>query len=669
MFSPPRQAGFFAKIKLILVKSLFNFGITKRKIMKKNQLLLISLTALLFIAGCSSSSKEKETIAPLIDMKMFFKNGEKINFQISPDGNYYSYLANYKDMLNVFVQKVGDENAVRVTNDTLRSIANYFWKGTRIVYLQDVGGDENFQLFSVAATGEDLKALTPFPGYRTEVIDILRFIPGKEKELLAVINKRDKQYFDPYLINIETGQITLMYENKQNFDTWYTDNNGVIRMATKTEGVNISYLYRNIEKDDFKILLTTSFRESFFPQSFDADNEHVYILSNIGRDKIVLVEFDPIAKKEVKELYASPDYDLESVFYDKRKKVLASVSWTGEKAEEHFFDKEWEVINAGLKQRFEGYELSFTGWDDEMKKGIVSVYSDRLRRKYYVYDFASKETTEIANPFPWINEKDMAYMKPVVYTSRDGLTIHGYLTLPKGIEAKKIPVVVNPHGGPWARDGWYFNPEVQFLANRGYAVLQMNFRGSTGYGKKFWEASFKEWGKKMQDDITDGVEYLKKEGIADPERIAIYGGSYGGYATLAGVTFTPDLYACAVDYVGVANLFTFMKTIPPYWKPYLDQFYEMIGNPKKDSLLFTEASPVLHADKIKVPLFIAQGANDPRVNKAESDQVVAALKLRGIDVEYMVKDNEGHGFRNQNNRFDFYGAMEKFFDNHLKSEK
>jgi dipeptidyl aminopeptidase/acylaminoacyl peptidase len=666
---PPRQAGFFAKIKLILVKSLFNFGITKRKIMKKNQLLLISLTALLFIAGCSSSSKEKETIAPLIDMKMFFKNGEKINFQISPDGNYYSYLANYKDMLNVFVQKVGDENAVRVTNDTLRSIANYFWKGTRIVYLQDVGGDENFQLFSVAATGEDLKALTPFPGYRTEVIDILRFIPGKEKELLAVINKRDKQYFDPYLINIETGQITLMYENKQNFDTWYTDNNGVIRMATKTEGVNISYLYRNIEKDDFKILLTTSFRESFFPQSFDADNEHVYILSNIGRDKIVLVEFDPIAKKEVKELYASPDYDLESVFYDKRKKVLVSVSWTGEKAEEHFFDKEWEVINAGLKQRFEGYELSFTGWDDEMKKGIVSVYSDRLRRKYYVYDFASKETTEIANPFPWINEKDMAYMKPVVYTSRDGLTIHGYLTLPKGIEAKKIPVVVNPHGGPWARDGWYFNPEVQFLANRGYAVLQMNFRGSTGYGKKFWEASFKEWGKKMQDDITDGVEYLKKEGIADPERIAIYGGSYGGYATLAGVTFTPDLYACAVDYVGVANLFTFMKTIPPYWKPYLDQFYEMIGNPKKDSLLFTEASPVLHADKIKVPLFIAQGANDPRVNKAESDQVVAALKLRGIDVEYMVKDNEGHGFRNQNNRFDFYGAMEKFFDNHLKSEK
>jgi dipeptidyl aminopeptidase/acylaminoacyl peptidase len=652
---------------LTLATSLFKFGITKITIMKKSKLILISLTALLFIAGCTTSPKEKETPAPLIDMKLFFKNGDKMNFKISPDGNYYSYIANYKDMFNVYVQKIGDENAVRVTNDTLRSIYNYFWKGDRIVFLQDVGGDENFQLFSVTATGSDLKALTPFPGFRTAVLDVLRYIPGKEKELLVQINKRDKQYFDPYLINIETGQLTLMYENKQNFDSWYTDNEGVIRMATKTDGVNISYLYRNSDKDTFNILLTTSFKETFYPQSFDAGNKNVYVLSNIGRDKVALVEYDPTANKEVKELYANPDYDLTSVFYDKKNKILASVSWTGEKQEDHFFDKEWETRNTGLKQHFKGYEVGFAGWDDEMKKGIVYNYSDRLPGKYYVYDFSSKEAIEVANPYYWINEKDMAYVKPIAYTSRDGLTIHGYLTLPKGIDAKNLPVVVNPHGGPWARDGWYFNQEAQFLANRGYAVLQMNFRGSTGYGKKFWEASFKEWGKKMQDDITDGVEYLKKEGIADPKRIAIYGGSYGGYATLAGVTFTPDLYACAVDYVGVANLFTFLKTIPPYWKPYLDQWHEMVGDPKKDSLLMAEASPVLHADKIKVPLFVAAGANDPRVNKAESDQMVNALRNRGIEVEYMVKENEGHGFLNQNNQFDFYGAMEKFLDKHLKS--
>jgi dipeptidyl aminopeptidase/acylaminoacyl peptidase len=235
--------------------------------------------------------------------------------------------------------------------------------------------------------------------------------------------------------------------------------------------------------------------------------------------------------------------------------------------------------------------------------------------------------------------------------------------------AKNLPVVVNPHGGPWARDRWGFNPEIQFLANRGYAVLQMNFRGSTGYGKKFWECSFKQWGLSMQNDITDGVKWLIEKGIADQDRIAIYGGSYGGFATLAGMTFTPDLYAAGVDYVGVSNLFTFMKTIPPYWEPLLDMMYEMVGDPGKDSLQLRQTSPVFHADQIKAPLFIAQGANDPRVNKAESDQMVEALRERGIDVQYMVKDNEGHGFRNEENRFDFYGAMEEFLAEHLKGEE
>ena len=249
--------------------------------------------------------------------------------------------------------------------------------------------------------------------------------------------------------------------------------------------------------------------------------------------------------------------------------------------------------------------------------------------------------------------------------SRDGLTIQGYLTLPKGVDPKNLPVVVNPHGGPWARDGWGFNPEVQFFANRGYAVLQMNFRGSTGYGREFWEKSFKQWGKTMQDDISDGVKWLIDEGIADPKRVGIYGGSYGGYATLAGLTFTPELYACGVDYVGVSNLFTFQNSIPPYWEPFKEMLYEMVGHPQKDSLLLRDASPVFHVDNIKAPLLIAQGKNDPRVNKDESDQMVEALKKKGIDVPYMVKDNEGHGFRNEENRFDFYGAMEQFFFKYL----
>ncbi|HEX3010267.1 MAG TPA: prolyl oligopeptidase family serine peptidase [Bacteroidales bacterium] len=628
--------------------------------------LFFLLIGVLSFGACKTS--QKEATAPTIPMNDFFKNGVKSSFQISPDGNYYSYRADYKGKMNIFVQKASDTTAVRVTNDTVRSIRAYFWKNDRIVYLQDVGGDENFQVFSVKTDGSDLKALTPFPGIRSDIIDVLRFIPGKEKELMVVINKRDKQYFDPYLLNVETGDLKLLYDNKDNYDSWYTDNNGVIRLASKTDGVNITYLYRNSEKDKFEPLLTTSFRETFSPQSFDADNKNIYVLSNIGRDKMALVTFDPVAKKEIKELYSNPDYDLSGAFFDKKKKVLVSVDWDAEKLQHHFFDKEWEDMMQTVEKKMPGYEADFSGYNDDQTKFVAYITSDRLPVKYFVFDAQSKDLKEVANPFPWLKEENLAEMKPVTFQSRDGLTIRGYLTTPKGMEAKNLPVVVNPHGGPWYRDSWGYNPEVQFLANRGYAVFQLNFRGSTGYGRKFWESSFKQWGKKMQDDVTDGVKWLVKQGIADSARVAIYGGSYGGYTTLAAVTFTPDLFAAAVDYVGVSNLFTFMNTIPPYWKPYLDQIYEMVGDPKKDSLLLASASPVFHVDKIKTPLFIAQGANDPRVNKAESDQMVEALKKRGVEVQYMVKDNEGHGFQNQDNKFDFYGAMEKFLDKHLKTQ-
>jgi dipeptidyl aminopeptidase/acylaminoacyl peptidase len=267
----------------------------------------------------------------------------------------------------------------------------------------------------------------------------------------------------------------------------------------------------------------------------------------------------------------------------------------------------------------------------------------------------------LAEVSPWLKEAELADMRPISYQSRDGLAIHGYLTLPKGVEPRNLPVVINPHGGPWFRDHWGFDPEVQFLANRGLAVLQMNYRGSTGYGKAFWEAGFKEWGRKMQDDISDGVPWLVKQGLADPRRIGIYGGSYGGYATLAGVTFTPDLYACGVDNVGPSNLFTMLASFPPYWELDRQKLYEMIGDPIKDAPLLREVSPLFHAERIRAPLLVAQGANDPRVKKAESDQIVQALKQRGIQVEYLVKDNEGHGFQNEENRFDFYRAMERFF--------
>jgi dipeptidyl aminopeptidase/acylaminoacyl peptidase len=358
--------------------------------------------------------------------------------------------------------------------------------------------------------------------------------------------------------------------------------------------------------------------------------------------------------------------------YSQKDKKLIAASYTGVKQRYHFFDDEYKSMYNELESKFPEMEIYMTSTTDEEDRFIVRTYSDKSLGEYYLYDRASGEISDIGDPSPWIDETYMASMEPITYKSRDGLTIHGYLTLPAGLtmeSAKDLPVVVNPHGGPWARDTWGFNPEVQFMANRGYAVLQMNFRGSTGYGREFWEASFREWGKKMQDDITDGVNWLVEKGIADKDRVAIYGGSYGGYATLAGLTFTPELYACGIDYVGVSNLFTFMGTIPPYWEPYKEMMYEMVGNPEnqEDSLMLRSASPVFHADKIQVPLFIAQGAQDPRVNKDESDQMVEAMRERGVEVEYLVKDNEGHGFRNEENRFEFYRAMEKFLAKHLEN--
>lgn len=634
------------------------------KLRRRQLFVLLALLALLFSA-CGTRPEEK---APKIAVEEFFKNPEKFSWRISPDGEYASYLSPHNGHTNVFVQKISDSVGVPVTNDTVRNIYRYQWKGNRIVYLQDVGGDENFQMFSVAADGKDLKALTPFPKVRTEIFDDWRDIAGKEKEMMIGLNKRDNRFFDPYSINIETGELKVLFENDKNYDSWFTDHTGVIRIASKTDGVNTTYYQRTTEAAPFDSFLTTTYKDQFAIQFFTFDNKNIYVSSNIGRDKTAIVEYDLAAKKEVKEIYANAEYDVDGLSYSEKRKVLTHASFTSWKRENHFLDAETEAEYKKMQDKFKGYEIGIYGNNNAEDKFVVWTGNDKVAARYYFYDKKTGDTKFLADAFPWLKEEHMATMKPVEYKSRDGLTIHGYLTLPKGYEAKNLPVVINPHGGPWARDDWGFNNEAQMFANRGYAVLQMNFRGSTGYGKEFWLKSQKQWGKTMQDDITDGVQWLIKEGIADPKRVAIYGGSYGGYATLAGVTYTPDLYACAVDYVGVANMFTFMKTIPPYWEPYKAMFYEMVGDPVKDSALLAAASPVLHAGNIKTPLFVAQGANDPRVNKAESDQMVEALKKRGVAVDYMVKNDEGHGFANENNRLDFYKAMDKFFDKYLSGK-
>jgi dipeptidyl aminopeptidase/acylaminoacyl peptidase len=619
-----------------------------------------------FIVIMMPACQQTEEPAPLIPLNDFFRNPEKANYQISPDGTYYAYMAPWSDRMNIYVQKIGDDDTLRLTSETDRDIGGYLWaSNNRLLYLKDTGGDENFKLYGVNADGSNLKALTDFDEVRTTIIDQLRDIPD---EIIIGLNKRNAQVFDPYRLNINTGEMIMLAENPGNIVGWMTDHNGKLRIAMAvTGGVNQTLLYRDTEDEEFREVITTNFKETLSPQFFTFDNKNVYAVSNLGRDKAAAVIFDLTKGEEIEVLYENPEYDVSRIGYSRKDKELTAAYYTSWKMQRHFFSEDFKqfIDTLDAKLGVDQYEVGLYDMTRDENKYIVGTSNDRTRTAYYLYDGETDELTYIHRIAPWLDPDHLAEMKPIEYQSRDGLTIHGYLTLPKGLESKNLPVVIHPHGGPWARDSWGYNSTVQFLANRGYAVLQMNFRGSTGYGREFWEASFEEWGRTMQNDVTDGVNWLIDQGIADEERIGIFGGSYGGYVVLAGLTLTPDLYACGVDYVGVSNMFTFMNTIPPYWEPMREMFYEMVGHPEEDSAMLAEVSPVFHADKVEAPLFIAQGANDPRVNKAESDQMVEAMRERGVEVKYMVKEDEGHGFRNEENRMEFYREMEVFLAKHI----
>ncbi len=628
----------------------------------KKIIIFYLLSIYILVNNCNQTIKE----IPLIPLEDFFKNPEKDNFEISPEGDYFSFMAPYENRMNVFVQKIGSDSAIQVTWETDRDISGYHWANNkRILYLKDTGGDENFHLYGVDYDGSNLKGLTVFDSVRTIIIDELVDFP---EYMIIGLNKRDKTVFDPYRLNVENGELELLAENPGDIIGWLADHNGKLRTAISIKGLETSILYRETEQDEFRPVLTTNYKDQLNPLFFDFDNKHIYASSNIGRDKSEIILFNISDGEELETIFKNDEVDVYNLSYSRKRKVLASVSYYTDKKHFFFFDKETEDIYNRLNKDLGKYEIRIISENLNEDMFIVRTFSDKTRGSYYFFDYKNNNLIKLHDIAPWLNEENMAEMKPIKYLSRDSLTIHGYLTIPIGEKPKKLPVVAHPHGGPSARDYWGFDPEVQFLVNHGYAVFQMNFRGSTGYGRTFKEAGYGQWGLKMQDDITDGVEWLIEEGIAHKDKVAIYGGSYGGYATLAGLAFTPDVYCCGVDYVGVSNIFTILENIPPYWEPLRIMMYETIGDPEKDSVRLRETSPVFHADKITAPLFIAQGANDPRVNKIESDQMVEAMKKRGVEVEYMVKDNEGHGFRNEENRFDFYRAMIEFLDKHMKNK-
>lgn len=660
-FNRKNKFGVFFIFILLLAGSVVFFGISNCTNAKNPIVVNDSIQ----IQNCISYDRGS------IPVEAFFENPEKTAFTISPDGNFIAFLGPYESRLNIFVQDA-DMAAppVRVTSTTERDITYYFWKNNNtLLYIKDSGGDENYKLYAIDRNGTNKRDLTPEQNVRIEIIDELRNFPD---EVIIAMNKNNPALFEPYRLNIKTGEKKQLAHNKDMANPitmWKADNEGKLRMAVSVEkGTKTHLLYRDSEEAPFRSLLVSDWKEMVEPLFFDENNKFIYALSNLNRDKAALVKIDPNNPQHPEIILEHADVDIMYAERSPKNHNLISAYYATDKKHLIFFDEEVKKVYAYLSEKFPGDDIYFNSINDNENHFIVRTYNDKTPGDFYLFHADENVIKHLATVNPNIQKEKMSAMSPVAFSARDGLPLQGYLTIPEGSKGKHLPAVILVHGGPTSRDYWGYRADVQLLASRGYAVLQINFRGSYGYGKSFTTAGFKEWGKKMQDDISDGVQWLIDSEIADPERIAIFGSSYGGYAALAGVTFTPDLYTCGIAYVGPSNLFTLLNNLPSYWEPEKEMLYEMIGHPVKDSLLLYNASPVFHAENIQVPLFIAQGGNDPRVNKIESEQMVDALRNNNVQVVYMLKENEGHGFKLEENRLEFYQAMIGFLQQHMPPE-
>lgn len=632
---------------------------------------------LAFAVGLAPAYAQNSTT--LIDRELLFGPPQIAGGQLSPDGKWMSFLKPYKGTMNVWVKKAEAPfaSARPLTADTLRPLRNYFWSrdGKYILYVQDKGGDENFNVYAVNPAdaneaGKDIpvnRGLTDYKGVRTLIYDV----PKADPDAIYVgLNDRDKAWHDLYKVSISSGQKTLLRQNndKDRITGWNFDWDGKLQLATRANADGSNELLL-VNGSELKPVYKTGPFEEFNVYAFDKANQQVYMSSNKGdRNLAELVLFNPQTGAEtLVEKDPKNKVDFGNAVFSEKNRSLIYTSYNNEKEELYWKDKGYEADYKLMMKKLPGMVITLNNATDDENKWLVSAYSDTEPGSVYLFDRSTKKLTLQYTPRPGIPRAALSPMIAVRYPSSDGLEVPAYLTLPKGSTGKNLPVVVLPHGGPWARDGWGYNSFAQFLANRGYAVLMPNFRGSTGYGKKYLDAGNNEWGQKMQDDITWGVKYLVKEGIADPKKVGIMGGSYGGYATLAGVTFTPDVYAAAVDIVGPSNLNTLLNSIPPYWESFRKTFHLRMGDPSTEEgkAQLVRQSPLTHADKIKTPLMVVQGANDPRVNQAESEQIVNALRKRGFPVVYLLAPDEGHGFARPDNNMAMLAAAEKFLANYL----
>jgi dipeptidyl aminopeptidase/acylaminoacyl peptidase len=614
-----------------------------------------------------------------ISVDDFFKPPVRAAASISPDGTRVAYLAPWRDRLNIWVQGLNDASEPRrVTADETRSVLHFSWTDDPrwLLYLQDTGGDENWHIMRVDLDDPDAQAtdLTPF----RNAMSAFELLPERSGKALVHSNKRGPTQMDAYELDIASGELTVLAENPGDVVGWLASRRGDLFATKLNRDGDLEVLkwddgtLRSIAHYDGR-----DYPVGMYPMVVTPDGSGIWMGSNEGTDRTRLVRLD-VADGKQYAVDSHPTFDIdtraqvwpglpEPLIQNRATGELLGVRYLHERQVIHALDPHFADVLSALKKLSDG-DIGALSSDDSGTKWVVSFNHDRDPGATYFYNHATGESRLLFRPFPHLDPEQLAPMRPVTIPSRDGLDLHSYLTLPVGVEPTNLPLVLTVHGGPWARDGWMYNPGVQLLANRGYALLQVNFRGSAGYGKAFQKAAIGEFAGKMHDDLIDGVEWAIAQGYADRERIAILGGSYGGYATLVGVTFTPDVFAAAVDYVGISDLSNFMRTLPEIARPHLaNNWHLYVGNPDDPEQLadMLARSPITKVEEITTPLLVVQGANDVRVVQAESDNLVEGLRARGVEVEYMVKEDEGHGFVNPDNTIDMWNAVDLFLEKHL----
>ncbi|WCT12929.1 alpha/beta hydrolase family protein [Mucilaginibacter jinjuensis] len=601
-------------------------------------------------------------------MRDFFKTPEETYFKLSPDGKYISYLKPYKERQNLFIKTLADGKEVMATSFTDYGVRDYSWTyNNQIVISQDVIALDQLKIYALDLTTLKLRDVLSFgTNVRFTVLNRGRFNPDI---LTCSINKRDPANADVYRLNIRTGELKPYLINPGNVTDWFPDADGRIRLVQSSDGVNKTILFRKDDNSPFKPIIVNNFKDLVRPIAFTGDKNNFYAISNINRDKAALVEINAETGHEEKVLFATDKGDVEDWGYSKKSRRIEYVSWNDDKAQIHFLNDSAEHIYNNLIKQLPGNDVKVADRDSAEEKFIISTSTDINPGSFYLYESNNQKLTKLGDVNSDIKPEELCSMKPVSFKASDGLTIKGYLTLPQGEKKTNLPVVVLLlRNNLWSRTSWGYNAETQFLANRGYAVFQINYRGCVGYGKAFHSAGFKQVGGKVQQDITDGVHWLIKQKIANPKKIGIFGSGFGGFSALYGMSFHPELYNCGVVQYGLINFFTYIKDAPPFLKPYLKMTYEMVGNPETDADQLRAISPVFHADKIKAPLLIFQGAKDPRANISELNQYVRELKRHNVPVTYVLKENERTYFRSEHNRTQMYTDIEKYLDDNMRGK-